>query len=324
MDEHELTLLNETLMGLAQAGHESLTVSLDAFGWSDVLAAEPQAAISSLFEAQGRTGTWSSAFHDVMAADVARFGLEGAVTVVLPRPNSLVAGTSWKATGADVRGILLGPRDDSSMLVVAVKSEDERDFLAAVDPGALNVARRNGLDPGLGVHEVSGQVDKLLVLAEGVEASAWWERSLARGRLALCHQMVAALYVMIEQARLHVSERVQFGRYVGTFQAVRHKLVEAFVAATAAECSTATAWEAEDFSLATVTAKVTTGKAVTLTTAHTQQLLAGIGFTAEHPYHRFMKRTLVLERILGSSVELAPELGRQLIQRDDAPRLLEL
>ncbi len=52
----------------------------------------------------------------------------------------------------------------------------------------------------------------------------------ARGRLALCRQMVAALTVMIEQARSHVSERVQFGRLVGTFQAVRHKLVDAHVA----------------------------------------------------------------------------------------------
>ena len=66
--------------------------------------------------------------------------------------------------------------------------------------------------------------------------NGWWETAQARGRLALCRQMVAALTVMIEQARSHVSERVQFGRLVGTFQAVRHKLVEAHVATTAADC----------------------------------------------------------------------------------------
>ena len=59
--------------------------------------------------------------------------------------------------------------------------------------------------------------------------------------------MVAALTVMIEQARSHVSERVQFGRLVGTFQAVRHKLVEAHVATTAADCAASTAWESDDW-----------------------------------------------------------------------------
>jgi alkylation response protein AidB-like acyl-CoA dehydrogenase len=129
---------------------------------------------------------------------------------------------------------------------------------------------------------------------------------------------------MVELARSHVSERVQFGRFVGTFQAVRHKLAEAYVATTAAECSALTAWEADDQILAAATAKLIAGRAVSLTAAHTQQLLAGIGFTAEHPYHRFMKRSLVLERMLGSAHELAPELGRRLMERAEAPRLVQL
>jgi alkylation response protein AidB-like acyl-CoA dehydrogenase len=136
--------------------------------------------------------------------------------------------------------------------------------------------------------------------------------------------MVASLFAMIELARAHVSGRVQFGRFVGTFQAVRHKLAEAHVATTAAECSAITAWEADDQVLAAATAKLITGRAVSVAAAHTQQLLAGIGFTAEHPYHRFMKRTLVLERMLGSAHELAPEVGRRLIERAEAPRLVEL
>ena len=82
--------------------------------------------------------------------------------------------------------------------------------------------------------------------------------------------MVAALTVMIEQARSHVSERVQFGRLVGTFQAVRHKLVEAHVATTAADYAASTAWESDDLDLAALTAKVVTGKAVGVTAANTR------------------------------------------------------
>jgi alkylation response protein AidB-like acyl-CoA dehydrogenase len=129
---------------------------------------------------------------------------------------------------------------------------------------------------------------------------------------------------MIEQARAHVSERTQFGRSVGTFQAVRHKLVEAYVATVAADCSITTAWESDDLLLAAATAKVVTGKAVEVTAANTQQLLAGVGFTAEHPFHEFMKRAVVLERILGTGSVVSRVLGRQLIERGEAPRLVQL
>ena len=197
-------------------------------------------------------------------------------------------------------------------------------FAVAVEPDDVQIERRQGLDPGLGVCAVSGTTGEMTVLAEGDLGSTWWEAAQARGRVALCRHIVAALGVMIEQARAHVSERAQFGRLVGTFQAVRHKLVEAHVATTAADCMTTSAWESDDLVLAAATAKVVTGKAVGVTAAHTQQLLAGIGFTADHPYHRFMKRAVVLERMLGSGIELAPLVGRRLIEQGSAPRLVQL
>jgi hypothetical protein len=325
MNPDELKLLDETLLGLAEAEQSGrLTAALDAFGWLDVLAAEPRAAIVSLFGAQGRNCQWSAALQDVLATDLARLGVEGNANVVLPRPNSPVVG-SWDERGVSLTGLLLGPRDISSTLVAPVRSSDTgRLLIIAAEPTDVIITPQLGLDPELDAYQVSGAVDRLTVLAEGEEATRWWQAAQGRGRLGLCHQMVGSLFAMIELARSHVSDRVQFGRFVGTFQAVRHKLAEAHVATTAAECSAITAWEADDRLLASATAKLIAGRAVSVTAAHTQQLLAGIGFTAEHPYHRFMKRTLVLERMLGSAHELAPEVGRQLIERAEAPRLVQL
>jgi len=323
MDADERALLDKTLLGLAKDERsDDLTPALDAFGWRELLAADPKAAISSLFRAQGSTGRWSSALQDVLALDVEQIGLDGPASVVLPRPNRAAAGT-WRDGGVAVYGILLAPRGERSTLVVPVESSGER-LAVAVAPQDLTVTPRLGLDPGVGARAVTGTTREVTVLARAEMADRWWASAQAQARLALCHGIVASLFVMIEQARAHVSEREQFGRLVGTFQAVRHKLVEAHVATTAAECCTATAWESADLSLAATTAKVVTGNAVTVTAAHTQQLLAGLGFTAEHPYHRFMKRALVLDRMLGSATELAPELGRRLLVRGHAPRLVEL
>jgi hypothetical protein len=324
MDPDESRLLRETLLELAAAERAGLlTTALDAFGWRDVLAAHPEEAIAALFDAQGRTGTWSAALHDVLGAEAETLGITSPLNVVLPRPGRAHPGQRHEG-GVTMEGVLLGPRDDTAMLVAAVRSPRGDTTALVVEPEDVELERRQGLDPGLEAYAVSGTTSRMMVLAVGDEADSWWEAAQARGRLALCRQIVAALGVMIELARTHVSERAQFGRLVGTFQAVRHKLVEAQVATTAADCMTSTAWENADLALAAATAKVVTGKAVGVAAAHTQQLLAGIGFTAEHPYHRFMKRAVVLERMLGSGVELAPLVGRRLIEQGAAPRLVQL
>ena len=61
-----------------------------------------------------------------------------------------------------------------------------------------------------------------------------------------------------------------------------------------------------------------------LVATHCQQVLAGIGFTADHPFHRFMFRATTIDRLLGSASELAPVIGRILIDRGEPIRLAEL
>ncbi len=55
-----------------------------------------------------------------------------------------------------------------------------------------------------------------------------------------------------------------------------------------------------------------------------QQVLAGIGFTTEHPFHRFLKRTMVLDGVFGTAEEIALDLGRHLLTTRRVPTLIEL
>jgi hypothetical protein len=57
---------------------------------------------------------------------------------------------------------------------------------------------------------------------------------------------------------------------------------------------------------------------------HCQQVLGGIGFTAEHGLHRHVRRALVLDGLLGSARELTREAGSLLIKERCAPRLVDL
>jgi len=149
----------------------------------------------------------------------------------------------------------------------------------------------------------------LLRLAEGRRALAWWLVGSARAMLSL--------------ARQHALDRVQFGKPIASFQAVRHRLAETLVAIEGAEATLGLSGE-ENPDLTALLAKAAAGKAALTAAKHCQQVLGGIGFTEEHDLSHHVKRVLVLDGLLGSSRELTRKAGAGLRARGSAPRLANL
>lgn len=143
------------------------------------------------------------------------------------------------------------------------------------------------------------------------------------GRHALGWWLVGASRAMLSLARQHALDRVQFGRPVASFQAIRHRLAETLVAIEGAE-ATLIAATAEPDDLSFLLAKAAAGQAALTAARHCQQVLGGIGFTAEHELHRHVKRALVLDGLLGSARELTREAGAALRAKGFAPRLANL
>jgi hypothetical protein len=146
---------------------------------------------------------------------------------------------------------------------------------------------------------------------------------VAAGRHALGWWLVGAGRAMLSLARQHALDRSQFGRPVASFQAIRHRLAETLVAIEGAE-ATLVAAAADPDDLSFVLAKAAAGQAALTAARHCQQVLGGIGFTAEHELHRHIKRALVLDAMLGSSRELTREAGATLRAKGFAPRLVQL
>ena len=128
---------------------------------------------------------------------------------------------------------------------------------------------------------------------------------------------------MLALARTHALERVQFDRPIASFQAVRHRLADALVAVEALDATLGAAAD-EPNGLTAALAKATAGRTAKTVATHCQQVLAGIGFTTDHPFHRFLKRTMVLEGLFGSSDEITVAVGRQLLAACRVPTLIEL
>ncbi len=124
-------------------------------------------------------------------------------------------------------------------------------------------------------------------------------------------------------ARTHAVERMQFGRPIARFQAVRHRLAEALVAVEALEATLTAAWDEPGPTTAAL-AKASAGRTARTVATHCQQVLAGIGFTTDHPFHRFLKRALALEGLFGSTDGIVVEIGRQLMAERTVPTLIEL
>lgn len=150
---------------------------------------------------------------------------------------------------------------------------------------------------------------ELMRLGEANRAVGWWLVGSARAMLAL--------------ARRHALDRVQFGKPIASFQAVRHRLAETLVAIEGAE-ATLTVPSHESPDLVSMLAKAAAGKAALTAAKHCQQVLGGVGFTAEHDLHRHIERVLVLDGLLGSARELTRRVGGGLRARGSAPRLVQL
>ncbi|MBF4998255.1 acyl-CoA dehydrogenase [Nocardia sp. BSTN01] len=160
------------------------------------------------------------------------------------------------------------------------------------------------LDPELPLRRAPA--GETLPLAEGRRALSWWLAGTSRAMLNLAHR--------------HALDRVQFGRPLAAHQAVRHRLAETLVAIEGAEATLTTA----DTDLGALLAKAAAGHAARLAARHCQQVLGGIGFTAEHDFHRHARRALILDGLLGSAVELTREAGAWVRTRGTAPRLAQL
>ncbi|MGX9882893.1 acyl-CoA dehydrogenase family protein [Streptomyces sp. NPDC002276] len=143
---------------------------------------------------------------------------------------------------------------------------------------------------------------------------------LAAGRVALGWWLLGTGRAMLALARQHAVDRVQFGRPLASFQAVRHRLAETLVALDGAEATLVAATDDPGALLA----KAAAGQAALTAARHCQQVLGGIGFTAEHDLHRHVRRAMVLDGLLGSARELTREAGALLRTGGSAPRLVHL
>ena len=294
------------------AGGADLDAALDDLGWTDALDADRATAVPVLFECLGAAHATSGALDWLLAAVLGT--ATGRPAVVLPALRSCDPPGRVDGGRCMVEGLGTAALGRSGAALVMAKAPAG---VAAFSIATEALERRpvHGLDPALGLFEVTGAFD-VDPTTDGQRAD--WDGAVAVGQLALGSELVGAARAMLELARVHALERIQFGRPIATFQAVRHRLAETLVAVEAAAALLDAAWE-DPSPVTAGMAKAFAGRSARIAARHCQQVLAGIGFTTEHPLHLFIRRTIVLDQLLGGGSQLTRQLGADILRSSTLP-----
>ncbi|MCC5947984.1 MAG: acyl-CoA dehydrogenase family protein [Nitriliruptoraceae bacterium] len=130
--------------------------------------------------------------------------------------------------------------------------------------------------------------------------------ALTAGVVMLACEQVGGTREVLARTTQYARERVQFGRAIGSFQAVKHRLAEMLVQSESARSAAyhaarmLAAHEIEELRVAAPLAKSYCSEVYERSTADSIQLHGGIGFTWEHDAHLFFKRAKSSKLMFGS------------------------
>jgi len=154
----------------------------------------------------------------------------------------------------------------------------------------------------------------------GPEARQVLRRLMTAGSLLAAAEAVGAAGHILDLACRYAGERRQFGRTIGSFQALRHILADAYVRQESGWSAVRYAAAAFDDGdpeavLAASIAKAYVSRGAREVAHSAMQVFGGIAFTAEHPAHRFLRRIGVRAQQFGDAAQHERRLGRELAER---------
>jgi alkylation response protein AidB-like acyl-CoA dehydrogenase len=137
------------------------------------------------------------------------------------------------------------------------------------------------------------------------------------GKVALAAEQVGGAQRCLDMSVDYAKTRVQFGRPIGSFQAIKHKLADMFVQVESARsASYYAAWAAahseDELPTAAATAKAYCSDAYFAVAAECIQIHGGVGFTWEHDAHLFFKRAKSSETLFGAAAFHRDIVARQM------------
>jgi len=207
------------------------------------------------------------------------------------------------------KAIVLAMGDGGPVLVVAdlTGSGVSRSMLPSVDPTR-------------GMARVVFDGATAEVLGNGTDGMEALSRNLDRSAVLLAFEQLGGADGALEMARDYALERYAFGRPVGSYQAIKHKLADVFIRNEVARASAyygawALSSNAPELPVAAAAARIAGCNAYWLASKENIQTHGGIGFTWEADCHLHYRRAKHLGLVIGSVKEWKRKLTDRLVQQ---------
>jgi hypothetical protein len=207
------------------------------------------------------------------------------------------------AAGKVVVGVGIGPGElvNGGPWADLFLLQDNDGRLHAVEAAAVTVAAMPSVDQGIRLAEVQWQPTEATALSQADD-----DAGIDLAALAAAAQLVGLAETMLDLSVRYALQREQFGKLIGSFQAVKHQLADVYVANAFAKPVVArAAWSvARDVptrSRDASHAKYAASRAAARAARTALQVHAGIGYTYEHDLHMWLKRTWSLTSLWGDT-----------------------
>jgi acyl-CoA dehydrogenase len=196
----------------------------------------------------------------------------------------------------------------ADVAVVVARDETGEIALFIADLAATGVTRRNltTVDPSRNharIELTNAEVERL-----GAGAVGWpaVQRLLERAAIMMAFEQVGGADACLHMARDYAMERYAFGRPIGSFQAIKHRLADVYVAIELARSNAyygawALSADAAELPLAAATARVSATEAFHLASKENIQTHGGIGFTWDVDCHLYYRRSKQLALAIGAA-----------------------
>ena len=138
------------------------------------------------------------------------------------------------------------------------------------------------------------------------EGEAVLQRALQQAGLCVASEQLGGMARCLDDAVAYAKARVQFGRYIGSFQAIKHRCADLLVETESVRSAVHyAAWaqqhRPEAAPVAVALAQAVAADGYVDVAAATMQVFGGIGFTWEHHIHLHLQRAKAMQHLLGTS-----------------------
>ncbi len=204
------------------------------------------------------------------------------------------------------RKITVADGDVADVSVVLAKSAKGHSFyLVDLNDNSVSRSRAETIDPSRSHADIAFENAPAELLGKEGDAMAMLEHLLDRAAVLTAFEQVGGAEAALNMARDYALERYAFGRPIGGYQAIKHKLAKMYVALQLARSNAyygawALSTEAPELPVAAATARVSATQAYRECTEENIQIHGGMGFTWEFDCHLYYRRSKLLSVNLGS------------------------